>query len=65
MEERKYINVPVDPETKRKLEALCQAYEMGKRGQGAMVRKLVNKEYAELEKYKLLPAATEEASDHA
>ena len=55
MEEPKYINIPVDPETKRKLEALCAAYEMGKRGQGAMVRKLVNREYAALESVKLLP----------
>lgn len=60
MEERKvlqegYKTIPVDGETARKLLQLCEAYEMGKRAQGAMVRKLVNAEWEKLAAVKLLP----------
>lgn len=40
----KYINIPVDEKTYRGVQALCSIYEMGQRGMGAMVRKLVKAE---------------------
>jgi hypothetical protein len=43
-----YRTVPVDFETHRMILALCDAYEMGKRSQGALVRKLVKTEYHRL-----------------
>lgn len=48
-----YKTIPVDQETYEMIEALCQAYEMGKRSKGAMVRRLVKREY-ELLKYHLV-----------
>lgn len=50
-----YKNIPVDPETAKKIEALCVAYEMGRRGQGALVRKLVKAEYEKLAAVRMLP----------
>lgn len=50
----KYKTIPVDPETGDKIAALCQAYELGQRGQGALVRKLVNAEYEKLAAVKLV-----------
>lgn len=50
-----YKNIPVDEETHDRLVALCQAYELGQRGKGALVRKLVKAEYDKLDKAKLLP----------
>jgi hypothetical protein len=43
-----YRTVPVDFETHRMILALCDAYEMGRRAQGALVRKLVKTEYHRL-----------------
>lgn len=60
-----YKNIPVDPETARRVEALCLAYEMGKRGQGALVRKLVNAEYERLASVKLLPGDAPKAGQQA
>ena len=60
MEERKYVSVPLDVETHRKVIALCEAYDMGLRAQGALVRKLVNAEYDKLAAVKLIrPVAVE------
>ena len=50
-----YKNIPVDEETHNLLMELCQAYELGKRSQGVMVRKLVKAEHEKLDKAKLLP----------
>ena len=49
-----YKTIPVDEETHKRIQALCQAYEMGQRGQGALVRKLVNAEYEKLAAVKLI-----------
>ncbi len=50
-----YKTIPVDEETKKRIIALCKAYEMsGQRGQGAMVTKLVNAEYNKLAAVKLV-----------
>jgi hypothetical protein len=51
-----YKTVPVDIETHSKLMALCKAYELGKRAQGAIVRRLVNAEYRKLSSGKQLLA---------
>ncbi len=51
-----YKNIPVDLETHEMLIALCEAFEFGKRGQGAMVKKLVKAEYSKWADVKLLPA---------
>ena len=55
---KKYINVPLDPETHQKLMALCVTYELGARAQGVMVRKLVNAEYQKLSSVKLVAQVT-------
>ena len=52
-----YKMIPVDEDTYNKLLDLCQAYEMPKRSQGAMVSKLVNAETEKLAAVKLLPGA--------
>lgn len=54
-----YKNIPVDPETAKRIEALCAAYEMGRRGQGALVRKLVKAEYEKLAAVKLIAPVDE------
>ena len=51
--------IPVDEETHERLMILCLAFELGKRSQGIMVRKLVNAEYDKLAKVKLLPSDQE------
>ena len=51
----KYKTVPVDEETHEKIQTLCQALDMGKRGQGALVRRLVNAEFEKWSEVKLLP----------
>ena len=55
----KYKSIPIDEETHKRVMTLCQAYEMGERGQGALVRKLVNAEYNKLAAVKLLPVPVE------
>lgn len=50
-----YKNIPVDPETHKKLIALARAMGFGERGQGAIVRRLVNEEYAKQAALNLLP----------
>jgi len=52
----KYKNIPVDEETAGILLELCEAYEFGQRGQGAMVKKLAKAEYQTLKEAKLLPS---------
>lgn len=52
--EYQYKMVPVDLETHEMLMALCDAYELGKRGQGAMIRKLVKPAYQQLADVKLI-----------
>lgn len=52
-----YKNIPVDDETYEWVLELCEAYEMGKRSQGAMVRKLAKAEHEKLAAVKLLPKA--------
>lgn len=44
----KYDNIPVDPETKKKVIVLAKKFGFGERGQGAMVRLLVNEKLAKL-----------------
>lgn len=51
-EENKLTTIQIDQETSRKLALVAQAYERNKAGQ---VRFWVNREYAELERLKLLP----------
>ena len=63
-----YKNIPIDLETHDMLMALCDAYEFGKRGQGAMVRKLVKAEHEKLAAVKLIPTRKpkgEKADSHA
>lgn len=50
-----YKNIPVDEETHQMILILCEAYDMGRRAQGAMVRKLAKAEIEKLDKTKLLP----------
>jgi hypothetical protein len=56
---KKYNNIPVDDETLEMVQALCQAYEMGERAQGALVKKVVRAEYRKLETTKLIQPVTE------
>jgi hypothetical protein len=61
-----YVNIPVDEETKAMVVALCEAYGLPKRGQGAMVKKLVKADYEKLRAVKLvapLEPVAESASD--
>lgn len=58
-----YRMVPLDPETHGMLMELCQAYEMGKRGQGAMVKKLVKAEHGKLKAFKLVKPVVEAAGE--
>lgn len=51
----KYKNIPVDDETNSMIETLCEAYEMGQRSKGAMVKKLAKAEIEKLDQAKLLP----------
>lgn len=44
-----YETIPVSPRVKKSILMLCNAYDMGKRGQGALVGKMVK---AELQKAK-------------
>ena len=44
----RYRTVPVDLETHRMILALCDAYDMGLRAQGALVRRLIKAEYHQL-----------------
>ena len=60
-----YKNIPVDDETYERIQALCAVYEMGKRAQGALVKKLVNKDYAALAAVNLLPVPVKEVADGA
>ena len=48
-----YKNIPVDIETHSGVELLCEFYEFGKRGKGAMVRKLVKDALKKLEEEKV------------
>jgi len=57
-----YKNIPVDEETYNRLKELCQAYELGERAQGAMVRKLVKAEHEKLAAVKLVGDARVEKS---
>jgi hypothetical protein len=51
-----YKMIPVDEETAEWILELCEAYEMGKRSQGALVRKLVKERREQLAETKLLPS---------
>jgi hypothetical protein len=44
----RYKMIPVDQQTYLRLLALCKAHGFGQRGQGAMVRKLVNVEFEKI-----------------
>ncbi len=55
MAEWNYKNIPVDPETYEKVQALAEAYE---RKLGAQVRVMVNAEYEKLEAVKLIRPVT-------
>ena len=59
--ETKLTSIQTDSKTSRRLALVAKAYE---RSKTAQLRVLVNREYAELERLKLLPVAdvTEEAS---
>lgn len=52
----KYKMIPVDEDTYNMVVALCEAYEMPKKSQGAMVRKLAKAETEKLAAVKLLPS---------
>lgn len=62
-----YRTVPVDIETHRMILALCDAYEMGKRAQGALIRRLVKAEYRKMAKHRVLddqvPSEVSQASE--
>lgn len=49
-----YKMIPVDEETYNRIVELCDAYEMGKRAQGSLVRKLVKADYEKLAAFKLV-----------
>jgi hypothetical protein len=48
-----YKTVPLDEETHQRLLALCNAYGMGRRSQGALMTRLINQEYRKLTDVKL------------
>jgi hypothetical protein len=52
-----YKTIPVDEETYDMVQQLCEAYEMGKRSQGAIVKKLVKADYQKLKSVKLIGLA--------
>lgn len=58
-----YRTVPLDPEAHGMLMELCQAYEMGQRAQGAMVKKLVKAEHSKLKALNLDKPAVKEAGE--
>jgi hypothetical protein len=62
MADKKYLNIPLDEETYKKVKTLAQAKGFGARGQGAIVRALVNAEYEKWASEKLLGAVTEQIS---
>ena len=43
-----YEKIPVDPETKKNVVVLAKKFGLGERGQGAMVRILVNEKMTKL-----------------
>ena len=47
---QRYKMIPVDMQTYEQLLTLCETQGFGRRGQGAMVRKLVKGEYEKLPK---------------
>lgn len=51
-----YDKIPVDPETKKNVVVLAKKFGLGERGQGAMVRILVNEKMMKLG---LLPDGSE------
>jgi hypothetical protein len=53
MAEEKLTTIQIDQETDRKLKAIAAALV---RSKAAQIRYWVNREYAELERFKLLPA---------
>lgn len=44
----RYKMIPVDQHTHARLMTLCSEYGFGQRGQGAMVRKLINSEFEKI-----------------
>ena len=64
-EDKKYKMVPLDEPTHERLLTLCAAYGMGKRSQGAFVRKLIDVEYKKLADVKLLAPASVVEEDEA
>jgi hypothetical protein len=44
----RYRMIPVDHETHARLMALCAKYGFGQRGQGAMMRRLINIEFEKI-----------------
>jgi hypothetical protein len=44
----RYKMIPVDNETHARLMALCAKYGFGQRGQGAMMRRLINIEFEKI-----------------
>jgi len=53
-----YKNIPVDEETYNRILELCDAYDLGKRAQGTLVRKLVKADYEKLAAVKLVGKKT-------
>lgn len=49
-----YVTVPLNKDVAFMVEELCSAYEMGRRGKGALVSKLVRAEYRKLHDVKLV-----------
>lgn len=51
----RYKMIPVDQQTYLRLLALCEAHGFGQRGQGAMVRRLVNLEFEKIPSAHIVP----------
>lgn len=64
VETQRYKTVPVDLETHERLMALCEVHGFGKRGQGAMVRKLVKTEYEIMLSNRVLPKGQSKKAVH-
>ena len=60
-----YKTIPVSVETKARILALCAAYRMSKRAQGALVGKLVDAEYEKLAALKLVAPVGEPVDPQA
>ncbi|PKN91075.1 MAG: hypothetical protein CVU44_20890 [Chloroflexi bacterium HGW-Chloroflexi-6] len=67
MEEKKkqyqYQTVPVDLETHAMIMAMCEHYVMGKRAQGALVKRVIKPEFEKLLEAGLVQSVTPEVKE--